>query len=260
MLDSRRVVLDFGQAGDLSFRRITGHTQKGSDVSEEARDILNFSPFFAEVRGDSLDRLLSMARVMRYTKGEMVFRQDDPCPGVFVVGSGSVRVFKTAPSGKEHVLHFVSPGQTFAEVAAIGGFACPAFAEATVESVCVLLPGGPFTRALRDDHGLCLQLMASMAFWVRNLVGLMEDIVLRDAAGRLARHLLEASGPEGETFTLASLKKDLASHLNLTSETLSRTLGRLARGGLVEQLDGGRMRILRRDDLQDVAEGLYPTV
>ena len=70
-----------------------------------------------------------------------------------------------------------------------------------------------------------------MALWVRHLIGLMEDIVLRDAAGRLARHLLEACGPEGEMFTLPSLKKDLASHLNLTSETVSRTLAALGTPG-----------------------------
>jgi len=105
-----------------------------------------------------------------------------------------------------------------------------------------------------------LQLMSSMAFWVRHLIGLMEDIVLRDAAGRLARHLLEACGVEGQTFTLPGLKKDLASHLNLTSETVSRTLRRFADAGLIQQLEGGRLRILRRDDLKNVADGLYPVL
>ena len=229
-------------------------------MSVKIRDILTSCRFFSEVRGESLDRLVSMARLRHYAKGELVFRQDDPCPGVFVVGSGSIRIFKTAPSGKEHVLHFVDPGLTFAEVAAIGGFACPAFAEAMTESTCVLLPTEPFTRALGDDHNLCLQLMSSMAFWVRHLIGLMEDIVLRDAAGRLARHLLEACGVEGQTFTLPGLKKDLASHLNLTSETVSRTLRRFADAGLIQQLEGGRLRILRRDDLKNVADGLYPAL
>jgi len=229
-------------------------------LSEKVRSVLASCRFFSEVRGDSLERLVSMGRLKRYRKGTLIFRQGDPCPGVFVVGSGSVRIFKTAPSGKEHVLHFVDPGLTFAEVAAIGGFPCPAYAEATVESACVLLPAQPFARALREDHALCLQLMSSMAFWVRHLVGLLEDIVLRDAAGRLAQHLLAACGSDTEICVLGRLKKDLASHLNLTSETFSRTLARLARAGLVEELHGGRVRILRRSDLATLARGLYPEI
>jgi CRP-like cAMP-binding protein len=229
-------------------------------LSAEARNILTACRFFSQVRGESLKRLLSMARVKRYARGTVIFRQSEPCPGVFILGTGLVRIFKTAPRGKEHVLHLVEPGHTFAEVAAIGGFPCPAYAQALNDSTCVLLPTGPFAQALREDHTLCLQIMSSMAFWVRHLIGLMEDIVLRDAAGRLARYLLEACGSGRDQFALRSLKKDLASHLNLTSETLSRTLRRLVDAGLIEQLTGGRLRITRRKELERLAAGLFPLV
>ena len=56
----------------------------------------------------------------------------------------------------------------------------------------------------------------------------MEDLTLRDAAGRLARFLLEL--PQSKRTTdgivkLPGLKHYVASHLNLTSETFSRTCG-----------------------------------
>lgn len=226
-----------------------------SESLDQIRETLTTCRFFQEVRGDALETLIRMGRLKTFPKGEIIFREGDPPPGVFAVASGSVRVFKTAPNGKEHVLHFADRGATFAEVAVLGGFRCPAYAEAVRESTCVLLPTEPFQRALREDHELCQQLLASMAFWVRNLVGLLEDIVLRDAAGRLARRLLEAAPADDSSFALPSLKKDLASHLNLTSETLSRTLARLVKTGRVEQLRGGRLRILDREGLGEIADG-----
>jgi CRP/FNR family transcriptional regulator len=219
-------------------------------------EILSNCRFFAGVKGAHRDRLLAMAQLREFARGEMVFRQGDDCPGVFIVGTGLVRVFKTAPNGKEHVLHLVGPGSTFAEVAAIGNFAVPAFAEALENSRCVLLPMVPFSRALQEDHALCLQLMTSMAGWVKHLVGLVEDIVLRDAAGRLARYLLSAPlAPDG-SVQLPSLKRHLASHLNLTSETLSRTLRRLEDLELLSSNAEQGIRLLDRQGLAEMAEGM----
>jgi CRP/FNR family transcriptional regulator len=97
-----------------------------------------------------------------------------------------------------------------------------------------------------------------MSKWVRGLVNLLEDLVLRDATARVARHLIQSDTTQGRgAFALPMRKKDLASHLNLTSETLSRTLHRLAACGLIETRDQ-RIRILEPAKLQDVADGLAP--
>ncbi len=220
-------------------------------------DILQNCRLFAEVESSSFQRLVTMARLVKFDKGERIFRDGQECPGVYVVGSGLVRVFKTAPSGKEHVLHMVSPGQTFAEVAAIGNFRVPASAEAVAPSTCVLLPLEPFRRALEEDHALCLGMMVGMTFWVKHLVGLMEDLVLRDALGRLARYLLHSPTTEAGTIELPTLKRHVASHLNLTSETLSRSLRRLSDLGVIDQTDGN-LQIVDRRQLHLIAEGMTP--
>jgi CRP/FNR family transcriptional regulator len=225
----------------------------------ESDQIISSSRFLQAVTGPSLTRLRDMAVLKRYARGAMIFRQGEPCPGVFVVGRGLVRVYKIAPSGKEHVLHMVAPGGNFAEVAAIGGFACPAFAEALEDAICVLLPSERFNRALREDHQLCLQLLVGMSGWVKHLLAIVEDMTLRDALGRVARYLL-ALADEGEaTVQLPSLKKHLASHLNLTSETLSRTLRRLSEMQLIRS-DGEGIVLLDRAGLADVVEGALPMV
>jgi CRP-like cAMP-binding protein len=175
------------------------------------------------------------------------------------VGSGLVRVFKLAPSGKEHVLHLAGPGLTFAEVAVLGEFACPAMAEALEETVCLLLPVESFMRALREDHQLSLQILSSMAMWVKSLVSLLEDIVLRDAAGRVAGYLLQAQSEQGTAISLPSLKKHIASHLNLTSETLSRTLRQLREDRLIRENASGLV-ILDAPELKRIAEGYFPRI
>ena len=221
-------------------------------------DILHCCRLFSEVPPSAFQRLVAIARLCKFRRGQLIFRENEECPGVYVVGSGQVRVFKTGPGGKEHVLHMVGPGNTFAEVAAIGGFDLPASAEAVEQTTCALLPTDRFRRAIEEDHELCLGIIGGLTQWVRHLVGLMEDVVLRDAAGRLARFLLESQPSGGGAFELPTLKRHLASHLNLTSETFSRTLRRLVDAGLIAQLDNNRVQLLDPHKLRQVAQGVFP--
>jgi CRP-like cAMP-binding protein len=168
-------------------------------------EILHRCKLFSEVQPRGFQRLVAMARLCQFPKGQLVFREREECPGVYVVGSGLVRVFKTGPGGKEHVLH-----------------------------------------------------MIGMTLWVRHLVGLMEDVVLRDAAGRLARFLLASPAAADGTVELPGLKRHVASHLDLSSETFSRTLRRLVDAGLIAPPHGNRVRIRDLQGLQHVAQGLLP--
>lgn len=216
-------------------------------------------PLFARVQGASRERLVRMAQPKQFAKGERIADDGQECPGVYVIGEGLVRIFKLSPNGKEHVLHLAGRRETFLEVASILGMNSPAFVEAIEDTQTILLPNDAFRKALQEDHQLCLQLLGGMAMRVKQFVHLLEDIVLRDAISRVARHLLNLSQQQGqETVSLPSFKKHLASHLNLTSETLSRCLRQLIDGEMIEAEEGGAIRVLDRQALDEVAEGMYP--
>lgn len=199
-------------------------------------------------------RLVEIARKVSLPAGTLVFKQDDPCPGIFCVGTGTVRIYRIGAGGKEHTLHLAGPHQTFAEVAVIGDFPCPAYAEVTEAAQCALLPTASIRAMLRDEHAFCLELLVGMSRWVRHLTSLLEDITLRDADGRVARHLLQAKADSRGMVGLAGLKKHIASQLNLTSETFSRVLRKLSDTGVVEVVDGKRLRIVDAEALRALGE------
>jgi CRP/FNR family transcriptional regulator, dissimilatory nitrate respiration regulator len=221
-------------------------------------DILHGCKLFAQVPQAQFRRLVTLAKIVNFRKGHLIFHEGDPCPGVYIVGSGMVRVFKSGAGGKEHVLHMVGPGNTFAEVAAIGGFDLPASAEAVSKTTCAFLPASGFRKLLEDEPEFCRGMLLGLTGWVRHLVALMGDLVLRDAAGRIARFLLEAKATSDDTVKLPGLKRHIASHLNLTSETFSRTFRRLIDAELISEAKNNKVKLLDRKALRRVAEGMYP--
>ena len=54
------------------------------------------------------------------------------------------------------------------------------------------------------------------------------------------------------------MKRHVASHLNLTSETFSRTMRRLTEAGLIADAGGSRVRIVHPHKLRRVADGMFP--
>lgn len=200
------------------------------------------------------DRLAGLARLDHFSAGHVIFREGDNVPGLYCVGTGVVRVAKDGPTGKQLVLHFAHPGHTFGEVAVFGNFCAPAAAEVVEDCLCAVIPTPVLRGLLEAHHELCLELLSATAHWVRSLVGLLEDIVLRDAAARLARYLLEI-GPVAsqQPFFLPVLKKDLAAHLNLTQETLSRTLRKLIDAQLITTETDGSICLRDRAELTKLA-------
>ena len=223
-------------------------------MSPSAVEILENCPFFADVNDTAFRRLFAISRVVKFRSGQTIFRQNELCPGMYVVGTGLVRIFKRTPQGRERVLHLVGPGETFAEVAAIGNFPCPACAEAVSPTTCVLLPLEPLQKLIAEDHELCRQLLLSLCLWVRRLVDLVEDLTLRDAAGRVARLLLEKSHRDHQKVRLPTLKRHLAAQLDLTSETFSRVLRRLELVGAIKHLSRNELEIINMKKLEELAQ------
>lgn len=228
------------------------------DQSVGLADLLRSCPLFAAMDAEQLARLAEIASLRHFRPGQWILRQGQPPPGIFVVATGQVRIFKLWPDGRQHILQMIGPGQSFAEVAVLGQFELPANAQAVRRSCCAFIPAGGLMQMLRRDALMATRLLAGMSLWVRRLVELLEDVVLRDATSRVAHYLVGLAGSAGgraRTVRLPMLKRDLANHLGLTGETLSRCLRRLRQMQIITMPAPSTLHIRNLPALREVAGG-----
>lgn len=197
---------------------------------------------------------LSRIAVKRsFRKGERIFSEGDEGTGFYVVFGGRVKIYKISTEGKEQILHFCGPGETFGEVSVFTGQGFPADAAATLPTTVLFFPRSAFSSLIRQDPTLALNMMAQLSKRLRQFAGLIEDLSLKEVPGRLAKYLLYLSDREGKgTVDLDVSKGQLAALLGTIPETLSRILTKLNRRGVVRSR-GAQIRILDRPGLEEIA-------
>ncbi len=192
-------------------------------------EVLREMPHFRALDHDLVTEIARGCKIGRHASGELLFTQGDPCRAFYFVHSGAVRVFRTGNDGREQVLHHVRAGQSFAEAALLSTGRFPASAITTAETELAEIGGDVFLRLFRTDSRLAAAMVSSLCMWMHELVERIEELSVASAGARLARYLLRlpASGDEQPlTVELPMPKKDLAAHLAITPETLSRLLRR----------------------------------
>jgi CRP/FNR family transcriptional regulator len=171
-----------------------------------------------------------------YRPGETVFRQGDPFEAVFAVRSGLVKTRQLDGHGREHVLGFFLPGEVIGLDAIYPDrFPCDAVALDDAQFCRFSFPAmsALATRQPAVQRHL-FRLISRPLGTTRLLVG---D---HSADERMAAFLVDlgeryaARGFPGTHFQLGMSRSDIANHLSLAAETVSRTLTRFRAQGLIE--------------------------
>jgi len=68
-----------------------------AEPSASVLDLLRRVPYFAGLSDEVLAALAQAAGARRYGRGQIIFLEGDPCAGLFIVGSGEVKIFSFRP-------------------------------------------------------------------------------------------------------------------------------------------------------------------
>ncbi len=197
---------------------------------------------FSGMTESELAFLSQRAVPRRFTAGDTVFSEGEPCAGLYVVESGHIRIFKRSASGREQVLSVEGPGSSVAELPVFDGGSYPASVNA-IDSATLLFVSKQDFQALCLAHPqVALKVLRVVGARLRRLVGIIEELSFTTVRHRLASLLLRLARngkrtTEGVEITLPATNQELASQIGTVRELVSRNLSRFQSEGLVK-IDG----------------------
>lgn len=210
-------------------------------------EALRMSEYFLDLTPGELEWLRRNCHTLRKSAGAVVIAEGGESPGLLVVITGSAKVCRLSPDGREQILRVVRSGESFNDVPVFDGGACPATVIAIEDSQILAVPAPVFRELLCRHSTVAVQLLQTFASRLRAVTRLAGDLSLLDVVTRVAKSLdlyTEASG-SGE-FNLR--QSDLASIVGSRREVVARALKRLEDDGAIKR-QGDRILISDRERL-----------
>jgi CRP/FNR family transcriptional regulator len=216
------------------------------DVATDTAEIFRQTELFRGLDDDVLDLLIGQAVEKRLSRNEILFLAGDDAAGLYIVGQGSLRAFRTGADGREQVIHVEHAVTTIAEVPVFDDGKYPSTVAAEEPSTVYFLAKEKVRAACIAHPQLALAATKLLAQRLRRCAELVESLSLREVGQRLAKLLLaeaEANGVkagDGVRFIQGLTHNQLAARIGTVREVVTRAFVRLQTQGLIE-VDGKKI-------------------
>lgn len=209
---------------------------------------------FSRLDPATLAELAAACRLIRLTKGALLFHEGETAQGFYVVQSGTIALSRVSFEGKEQVISLFRPYDCFAEATLTTLETYPANATALESSQVVLVSKNAFRGFISAKPDLAMSMLASMSLHLKHLVQMIEDLKFKQIECRLANWLLRQAEARSDVIEMTYSKKVLASRLGVTSETLSRAFARFRNEGLIT-VESKTITLLDRAGIERYLQG-----
>ncbi|MDD2190094.1 MAG: Crp/Fnr family transcriptional regulator [Eubacteriales bacterium] len=218
---------------------------------EGHKSCVSLVPIFNHLKDEQMIEITEAIQSASYRKGEIIYRAGDQSDSLYIVRSGRIRVYRLSESGKEQLVRFLSPGDFTGELALFGESVHEAYAEAVENTDICLIRRKDLQELLMRYPSISLKILAEFSSRLEKSEKQTTRVSTEKVEIRLALFIAECIDEEKPPmeFVLPMSKRDLASFLGTTPETISRKLTDFEDAGYIKQKPHRKIEVIDLDGL-----------
>ncbi len=209
-------------------------------------------PIFSSLNPEEMEQIAEIITDREYKKGESIYLSGALEERLYVINHGKVKIYKVSESGKEQIIRILNPGDFMGELSLFARAPLDSNAEALEPTAVCIIDGNRLNQIIKEVPSIAVKIIEELSKRLHNAENMIESLGLHDVEQRVADTLLRMSIGKDE-ISLAISKKDLAAHMGMSQETLSRKLSAFQEIGLIKQVGQRTIMILDREALQEMA-------
>jgi len=216
------------------------NTPEGLDnFIEDARKALNLAD------------LCKDKKIKTLKKKAEVFAEGDAPLNVFFIKSGSVKVFKSHPDGKELITNIYNANDFFGFEPILEGTAYQESAVAMHDSEIITIPKHDFTTLLHSHRDVAAGFISLLSKKVAEKEKQLLNLAYNSVRQRTADVLLQVQILKDAKDAIQISRDDLAKMVGTASESVIRVLSDFKDEGLIE-IESGKIKITQPAKLEKV--------
>lgn len=210
-------------------------------------------PIFNHLDQESMNKIATKANTKNLKRGEYLYKAADKNDSIYIVHRGQVRIFHLAESGKEQLIRILTPGEfTGASTIFSDDTYHDHFGEATKNTSICVINRNDLQELLNEYPEISMKILQSMSDRLQQSEKQTASVAIEQVTNRIIYYLEDLVGIDAgdeTTVELPMTRKDIASYLGTTPETLSRKFKELENAGLIEQLPKNKIHIFSVEEL-----------
>ncbi len=213
-------------------------------------------PIFNHLQAEQLTEIMQTVQDTSYRKGELVYHAEDISDALYIVNKGKIKIYRLSETGKEQLVRILNPGDFTGELALFQETVSKqdAYAEAMENSSICMIKRHDLQKLLLKYPSISLEILAEFSSRLETSERQTTRFATEETDTRIALFLSELvneneTHEKTKTVSLPMSRKDLASYLGTTPETLSRQLKNFEDKKLIKQENNRKITILDLDEL-----------
>lgn len=185
-------------------------------------------------------------------RSTILFNRGDRAHGFYLLLEGQVKLGVISPQGDEKTIGLIESGQSFGEAVLFLERSFPIYGQVTRDTKLLLISRDAIFNILDNDVMVVRRMLAALASYNHKLINDIETISLQNSTQRLIGYLLQiiSESDDPTQIRLPANKLIIASMLNITPETFSRTMYKLESAELIS-VNGKDVGIIDVDGLRN---------
>ena len=245
-------------AGDM--RVINDHKYEKDNLKNiDVKNFLKNIPIFSGLDDYTIELVFNSGMQKNYKKGKVILFENEAGSAIYIIIKGQLKVSRIDENGREVILTILKETDFFGEMSVLDESERSASIIAMEDTLLFVIQSNEFHKLIRDHSEISLALIKEMIQRIRRADTKIKSLSLSNSEGKVASVIIELVNSAGVIDNNMAMienvpyQHDLANMGGTSRETISRTLSKFVKRGLIE-FDGQKMIIADYNNFKETFE------